>query len=647
MPGERPIPQPQQAEETPGERPILPPRRRRAPQQAEEMPGERPIAPPQQAEETPGEQPIPPPRRRRASRRRRAPQQAEETPGERPMAPPRRRRTPRAEEMPPGPSTDQDGALERLVSLFLAGAITPQTYVNGLRVLAETPLTPAPPRLLAGKGLPQAEEGEQPRWRRILPVPPNTGEQPRRRRILPAPPSTGEQPRRRRTLPNPQQLAFHRTRWTIGTYLRGWQMNVPQGHPNGADPMAFLEGVRPQIQTKLEEEISALNGAKFQLALKVQLRKDNPDGSEEYMSPVMRHKQEAALQNSEIEEALNRVFPTIQETLEKWTQRGSGWVVDQVETLWLDRQIPATKRRLFPPTTASAASKEGSCQCKNQGQPLLSVGHQGSKFPAARNPQRPSNYPQQDDLDFTWIDAPTPISQIPIFERQKDMAINVFGWDKGLIVHQISKQPEDIPRINLLLIENDGKFHYAWIKDLNRLLYDSSKHKERKHFCERCLHGYRRKDQLEAHKPECRGIGQTAVRVDMPKEDENKLAFQNYHKQLPAPYIIYADFEALTAKVEEPEPDPAKSNTQRTQHHEACSYSYIVVRYDGRTEPRVEYRGPNAAGHFLESLQEEERKIKAVLADSKAMRMTRGDWRTFRAAETCHVCVKPLEGDCA
>ena len=58
-------------------------------------------------------------------------------------------------------------------------------------------------------------------------------------------------------------------------------MDVPQGHPYGADPRAFLEGVRPQIRAKLEEEIKALGGVKFQLALKVQLRKDNPDGSEE------------------------------------------------------------------------------------------------------------------------------------------------------------------------------------------------------------------------------------------------------------------------------------------------------------------------------------------------------------------------------
>ena len=74
-------------------------------------------------------------------------------------------------------------------------------------------------------------------------------------------------------------------------------------------------------------------------------------------------------------------------------------------------------------------------------------------------------------------------------------------------------------------------------------------------------------------------------------------------------------------------------------------YCYIVVRCDGQTEPPVEYRGPNAAEHLLKSLQEEQSKIKRMLADPKAMRMTREDWLAFRTAETCHVCEKPLEGD--
>ena len=78
----------------------------------------------------------------------------------------------------------------------------------------------------------------------------------------------------------PKELTFRRTRWTLGNFLRGWQMDVPQGHPQGADPRTFLESVESKIREKLEEELRALRGGlKFQLALKVELVKANPDGS--------------------------------------------------------------------------------------------------------------------------------------------------------------------------------------------------------------------------------------------------------------------------------------------------------------------------------------------------------------------------------
>ena len=131
-----------------------------------------------------------------------------------------------------------------------------------------------------------------------------------------------------------EKLEFRKTPWAIGNYLRGWQMDVSESR--GADPKTFLEVARPQIQAKLEEELHAINGVKFQLALKVKLRKTKPDGIEEYTDPVLRHKQEALLKAGEINAALDKAIPHILELLEKWTQRGSGWVVDQVETLWLD-----------------------------------------------------------------------------------------------------------------------------------------------------------------------------------------------------------------------------------------------------------------------------------------------------------------------
>ena len=296
----------------------------------------------------------------------------------------------------------------------------------------------------------------------------------------------------------PKELAFRRTRWTLGNFLRGWQMDVPQGHPQGADPRTFLESVEHKIRGKLEEELRALRGGlKFQLAIKVELVKVNPDGSEEYMEPVLR--------------------PRLQKTLEKLTQRGSGWMVVQVRKLWLDiARYQPLRGGSYIPLPKNLQDKKAVVNVKNKDDHCLRWALRSALFQAAENPHRPAKYPTADGLDFTGIDAPTAISQIGKVERQNDLAINVFGWDKGVIVHHISKQPEDIPRINLLLIEKAGKFHYTWIKNLNRLLYDQNKHREQKHFCERCLHGYKREDLLEAHRPECKGIGQTAVRASSP-----------------------------------------------------------------------------------------------------------------------------------
>ncbi|KAK3765304.1 hypothetical protein RRG08_027310 [Elysia crispata] len=443
----------------------------------------------------------------------------------------------------------------------------------------------------------------------------------------------------------PEELAFWQTPWALGSFLRGWQMDVPQGHPQGAGPRIFLESVEPQIREKLEEELIALRGGlKFQLAIKVELVKANLDGSEEFMEPILRHNQEAVLQKNEIKAALEEAFPRLLETLEKWTQRGSGWVVVQVRTLWLDiARYQPLRGGSYIPLPPALKNKKAVVNVKNMDDHCLRWALRSALFQAADHTDRPTKYPTADGLDFTGIDAPTPISQIGKVERQNDLVINVFGWDKVVIVHHVSKRPEDMPRINLLLIQKAVKFHYTWVKNLNRLLHDQNKNGRKKHFCERCLHGYSREDQLEAHRSECQGIGQTAVRVEMPQEE--KLTFQNHHKQLPAPYVIYADFEALTTKVEGPEFDPTKSNTQKTQHHEACSYCYVVVRCDGKTEAPAEYRGPNAAEHFLRALQVEERRIQKVLAKPQAMRMTNADWESHRTASRCHVCDGLLKGD--
>ena len=195
-------------------------------------------------------------------------------------------------------------------------------------------------------------------------------------------------------------------------------------------------------------------------------------------------------------------------------------MVDRVQTLWLDiARYQPLRGGSYIPLPAAVRSKKAVINMKNRDDHCLrwALGAALAYPPPPHNPGKPSWYPTENGLNFQGIDAPTPISQIPKVEKQNNLAINVFGWIKGVTIHRLSKRPQGIPRINMLLIEKASKFHYTWIKNLNRLIYDQSKHRERKYFCERCLHGYVREDTLESHRPECRGIGQTAVRVEMPE----------------------------------------------------------------------------------------------------------------------------------
>jgi len=111
------------------------------------------------------------------------------------------------------------------------------------------------------------------------------------------------------------------------------------------------------------------------------------------------------------------------------------------------------------------------------------------------------------------------------------------------------------------------------VKRLTSLLYDQNRHNENKHFCERCLHAYSRKDFLERHKPECKGLLKSPTRTEMLKQGENKISFTNHYKQIKVPYTVYVHFECVLEKIDDCEPSPDESFTVKTEKHEPCGFS--------------------------------------------------------------------------
>ena len=100
--------------------------------------------------------------------------------------------------------------------------------------------------------------------------------------------------------------------------------------------------------------------------------------------------------------------------------------------------------------------------------------------------------------------------------------------------------------IDLLLVIDENKSYYVYIKDFNRFMFQKTKNKNKKYFCKSCLQCYSSKNMLTEHKEVCLSINR-AQSVRLEKET---IEFKNYFKRIPLPFKIYADFECDLNSVE-------------------------------------------------------------------------------------------------
>ena len=146
--------------------------------------------------------------------------------------------------------------------------------------------------------------------------------------------------------------------------------------------------------------------------------------------------------------------------------------------------------------------------------------------------------------------------------------------------------------MDLLLIIDENKSHYVYIKDFDRFMFHKTKNKNKKYFCKSCLQCFSSKNVLTEHKEVCLSInGTRSVKLK-----EGTIKFKNAFKQIQVPFKIYSDFECILKSAESYE----GSCSKKYQDHIPCSLAYKFVCVDDRfSKPIVLYRGKNAAYKFI------------------------------------------------
>ena len=195
--------------------------------------------------------------------------------------------------------------------------------------------------------------------------------------------------------------------------------------------------------------------------------------------------------------------------------------------------------------------------------------------PLDRKPQRITKVGKNminDDLNYERIKFPVSKTDYCKIERQRNICINVFCYENGLNYPVYLSDQKFGDSMDLLLISDENKSHYVYIKDFIRFMYNKTKNKNKKYFCKCCLQCFSSEKALIEHCENCLIInGKQNVKLK-----SGSISFKNYFKQLPVPFKTYPEFECILKRSRRNHKNNG-SYTEKYQDHISCSFAYKVV----------------------------------------------------------------------
>ena len=439
------------------------------------------------------------------------------------------------------------------------------------------------------------------------------------------------------------------------------------------DPARQLYYTTPGVAKELQSIFNRDGAMKAQVTLHVIFKKkkiryrDDGQAEEvfEYKDAYFNSTAFTILDNDDIIESLDKAAEEINNKIAFWLSEGSGWTIVEIQSHYVNivKYLPLRGSSYIPLPIELRNSMKGLINLQNNDDKCFLWDHVRHLNPRKVHPERITQSDREfaKVLDYSGISFPVTRNQINRIEKQNKINISLFGYDTvKKAVFPIYPSPESYgDHLELLYIEGKNELgeettHYVLIKDFNRLMFNFTKHKGKKHFCMNCLQCFYSNASLAKHRVYCIAINGVQA-IDLPKKYTDKngvertpsVYFQNHYKSLPVPFSIYADFECITEKISSCQPSDSRSYTQQYQKHTACSFGYkVVCHYDQEYSGDVViYRGEDCIQKFMKCMFEEVQNCQEIIRENfnKPLKMTGEDEEAFQKATHCHICEKNTE----
>ncbi|CAB4015631.1 Gastrula zinc finger [Paramuricea clavata] len=453
----------------------------------------------------------------------------------------------------------------------------------------------------------------------------------------------------------------------FGTYLNKPSYRKIETAANGAavtysitpgymDPLDQMTASRQVVREILAKELKRMGGLKYTETIKVRMSKEVGNDKTKKDSIYFKSRTGTATNFEDIERTAAQSQLTILSRIETFQNLGSNWIILNIESHYVNiamyKPLKGSSYMKLPADISNP--KCGLINMKNEDNRCFMWSHVRHVRPKAR---RATTITRKDvkfseNLDYEGIDFPVKISDIDKIERKNSISISVFGYKGKKQFYPIrnSKTKYDEHMELLLLGDGNGNNHYVLIKDINRMLYSVSGYEHKKHFCLYCLHSCKSEELLKKHKETCLEVNGTQA-TKLPKEG-TKIKFKNHRNSMPAPFVIYADFESMLVPEErkvDSESSEEKSTTDLYQTHKACSFGLkTVCHYDDQYSGEyISYVGEDATNVFLKTVLKESIKCREMVNKifKKKMVITPEQEAEFWMTRNCSICGNDLGDD--
>ena len=199
------------------------------------------------------------------------------------------------------------------------------------------------------------------------------------------------------------------------------------------DPIKQLEASKSNIEDLFSDLLNKAKGFRHQITLKFMLKKYKPNGEMEFRPVYFNSTTKTVINHKS---SLKNAFQEILYRIDKWTNEGSGWVVESIESQYIKVSTyrPLSGRSCAKLPAELKSPKKGLINIKNNDQKCFLSCHARHTNPV-KIPGRitQENKKLVNDLDYDGVEFPVREKDFSKIEKKSNICIKVFCYENKLL----------------------------------------------------------------------------------------------------------------------------------------------------------------------------------------------------------------------